>query len=472
MKKISLKIFIFILCLFLQINVSFSYSPKYEYKNIKGTDFSIGTLVDESYINSHHGKILVKTDSKEKVIATHFDSIKKIKINNHNIFACNNKNNLIHLYNEEGYFETFIANYLKNYHLINFTSLPENIDFKIDNGKDKYHRKSRKYIQIYIDKNNLIVSNDKSKIFNKETNYFQTNEHEYIKNKIFKNYKIANNKINANYQDIIEYKNIKKIEYSNNDDIINVLNSCNNIKEVYDYINKTTSFTFLKYPLQAVISGRSTIFIFDDKGNKINKITTWNSNDKLYHIDLISDENSLFEKFTKIDISFDTDNIIVEQDINQWKQLKNFYKGKEKSIKSKYKKGIIDKNRNIKVPIEYDDIIPLKNFSDEEIININDKNTKKLNIKYIGNNNADNLFIVKKGNKLGLINDRNEFLIDLGKNKINLENEIKKSKKILNRQNTKTEAINDVRDFINGLKLLCIVIGVSIYYLFSIPFIN
>ena len=93
-----------------------------------------------------------------------------------------------------------------------------------------------------------------------------------------------------------------------------------------------------------------------------------------------------------------TENIIVKQ------------KNSDRTIPEKW--GIIDKNNNIKVPFVYDLIIPI-NEKSHETVNI--KNGK-VYINYIQKNedkNNNNLYIVKKDSKYGVINDKNEVIVPI-----------------------------------------------------------
>ena len=152
--------------------------------------------------------------------------------------------------------------------------------------------------------------------------------------------------------------------------------------------------------------------IFFENGKQINKIS--DEYLSVYSPDYNMFINKVSNFYSNTGISYQNSNRII--------------------VKNKDKKWwIIDKNNKVKVPFEYDKILSIGNNVNEQIINADDKKAKQLIVKYMGQSREYNMFFAIKDNQIGVINDKNEILVDFEP----LKNPMDIDENILNKSVTK-----------------------------------
>ena len=225
--------------------------------------------------------------------------------------------------------------------------------------------------------------------------------------------KIENGKLIITYKDMdntvlseenknfINEKN-KKFSYKDKEKLSDSFeNGKINMHKLFSDLCSNKDFCFQNYPLNGIMyklvhNNTFNIWIIEN-GKAVEKIPDNYSN--VYPYSVYNDAIML-NKIIRNPLFYfpSNENIIVKQ------------KNSDRTIPEKW--GIIDKNNNIKVPFVYDLIIPI-NEKSHETVNI--KNGK-VYINYIQKNedkNNNNLYIVKKDSKYGVINDKNEIIVPI-----------------------------------------------------------
>lgn len=169
-----------------------------------------------------------------------------------------------------------------------------------------------------------------------------------------------------------------------------------NIQELYNKIEKETPYKFINYPQNFILAesksdGSGTVnLIFYENGKKTKVLYTE------YKDFYFSDINMFINQISDFNyngISYQNPNRIIAKNKNgKW--------------------GMIDKDNNVKVPFIYDKILSIGNNVNEKIVNIDDEQAEQLIVKYMGQSKEYNMFFAFKDNKIGVINDKNDILVD------------------------------------------------------------
>lgn len=187
----------------------------------------------------------------------------------------------------------------------------------------------------------------------------------------------------------IEYKNINLAQMTE----IPVIDSLNSL---YEFINNNTAFDLNNYPSDGMIETGNKLYLF--KNGQMQRLNGVYDDFKLIGTDLF------INRLTGLNLSFQQDDNIIVKHVSKW--------------------GIVNSTGGIKVPFIYDDIFPLSINIEENITNINDINAKKLELKYIGQESAKQIYIARTGRKYGVINDKNEILVPFEYIKYSEENDV------------------------------------------------
>ena len=353
-------------------------------------------------INSKYA-LIDKTANRE-VLPAIYDKIRKVKYDKKNIFIGETAN-YITLYSPDGLYDNFLRKYyLSNKYnsAVKFINYPEKavIVYKqnkkfgliaFENGilnitKPIYEKVSypdensivSRFLNIsYAPYDSIIVYSSYIKgqyKFETLKNIFSGGDVKYSISKIIFPKAEINEKIDVNETEMnVIYKNInfpeKKMIISDNKQE----NNKYSIEDIFSHINNTP-FTFKGYPHNFVLKTGYHLFVY-------------NNGEKSQIIKPCSDfqiQESLIRSLTGLDIDFDSNNIIAKH--SEW--------------------GIINGNNEIKVPFQYDLIIPLGSEVYEDII-INENQTV---IEYKGKRETG-LFLVKKGYGWGIINENNKIIV-------------------------------------------------------------
>ena len=429
---------VFFINLFIPLNVFAKTVIKY--KDVKNTDFQIVKKVD----NHEKSYGLIDKNTKREILPNIYMRIKVLKLGEKIIFTAN-AGEYFTLYSPDGLFKNYLEQYYKsnNYlQKIKFENYPAQgiIQYqkKVDKNKYKYGLivQNGDKIDVYKPNYNFKPFPDSNSIVSRMLNvtylpisyykwFIQGNDYIYTPVRINEEVNIdPNGTLTVKYKDIsiddkyfvinkwesYYLKDLKIKDLKNSKKYVNIkapdkraiekfVKNAKSMEEIYIYLNASTNFEFINYPKNALIHLNNGLYLFEN-GKKYlywddKKFNNWRFSDMSndYRDSFKLDRNLLINEITGLEISFqDSDNLIV------------------KNLQTK-KWGIIDKNENIKVPFEYDEIYAQGNNITEIISNIEDINAKKLYIRYEGKSNDYKLFLAKKGEYCGVINDKNEIIV-------------------------------------------------------------
>lgn len=392
---------------------------------------------------------LVAYDSYGFYNGSSFDyKIKKYKVNGKTIYIAKNEYDIV-FYSPDEFVSEILPKYYDFFDNIKFINYP-------NTGTIKYIIKSKKgfgsdfYTLASVNSNYVIlkkIDKERPRLYNCDFddknsiiynllnisytkipigNYFYFDE--TIPAFIDEEVKIENNKIYLTYKDIsfksyskpYTYPNIvsKKEKIYFPVGFYNYIHQLKNIQELFARIEKETPYKFINYPQDFMIINLSSNLtgcveiIFFENGKQINKIS--DEYLSVYSPDYNMFINKVSNFYSNTGISYQNSNRII--------------------VKNKDKKwGIIDKNNKVKVPFEYDKILSIGNNVNEQIINADDKKAKQLIVKYMGQSREYNMFFAIKDNQIGVINDKNEILVDFEP----LKNPMDIDENILNKSVTK-----------------------------------
>ncbi len=401
-----------------------------KYKDIKGTNLQIKSQFKTKW--------LVDKDTKENVLPTYYKKIKKVKYKN-NFFIRAEKEYpyIVSIYNPNGTFKNLIKTYYKTnnqYQNIKFENYPDNgiLIFKKKDDKQGIivikdnimHVTSPRY-NVHIPDNNSIIARmlnisfaphtaiilqDTDGYYKTLNNFYnsgiyshsklivepyQINEQIDIeKEKITVKYKdispLNENKIigyNENRKEFYLYNGSKYYNYENLKPITEPLEDyiaiIGNINKLYKIIKSSSTFDFQNYPETATIITNDNIYIFDEDKKYIIK----NNYEDIF----LFDKNLLINQITGLKISYQNIGNIIVKKSNKW--------------------GVVDKNKKVIIPFEYDEIYPVGDNITEKIENIDDYNASKLIINFIEKKETRELFFVKKSDNYGVIDLNNNIIV-------------------------------------------------------------
>ena len=228
-------------------------------------------------------------------------------------------------------------------------------------------------------------------------------------------------------------KTFKKIEYKNiNLAQMTQMPIIDSLSGLYEFINMNTAFKLNNYPLDGMMKIANKLYLF--KNGQMQRLKGIYDDFKLTGDDLY------INRLTGLNLSFQSDDNIIAKHGEKW--------------------GIVNSNGEIKVPFAYDEIYVLSANIEENISNIGDIDTQKLELDYISSETPETIYIARNGRKYGVINDNNEILVPFEYIKYSEDNDLNAVKsqigittqKELQRQNRK-EIIHSLPWFITSIIL-------------------
>lgn len=454
---------LFLFCLLFSCNITFAKIP--EQNNtiyLQGSNLKFVKKYDNVFDLIEYSS----KNNKKKVINKNY-KIKKKKKDNKLLYIAENEDTII-FYSDNSLFSNILPEYYNQYNNIKFLNYPNagTIKYKIPvtDKKDSFYYTFISIKDNYInmikpDKNNSFFwkyqnnYSDISSIMYKLLNISYENlpncgnfEQRYnIPALINEDVKVEDGKIYITYKNITfqKYPNLKKYINLNmqtaqvkqkkeklffmSSDLSEYLKKLENIQDLYNKIEEETPFKFIDYPqnFMLLIYGHPTYtLIFFENGQKTKEIA--GTYDNFYFQDrnmLINYTSHFYHLNSASCISYQNqDRIIAHKKGMKW--------------------GIIDNKNNEKVPFIYDKILPIGGNVEEEIINIDNRNTNQLIVKYMGKTKEYNLFFAIKDNQIGVIDDKNEIIVNF--EPIKLQADLEKSLYINTKKIKDNTAINDI----------------------------
>mgnify|MGYP006916111879 CR=1 FL=1 len=177
-------------------------------------------------------------------------------------------------------------------------------------------------------------------------------------------YSVFENIVYPEQNDIPFYKFVKSkgnITFSGN--LTNENIKLNTLKEMYDFFESNLNVEFVNYPDNIMFVSSDKLEVIDNEGKKVILYRGYDLNDK----------DSVFNNLTGLNASFQNSGFISVKKNDCW--------------------GVIDKNKNIIIPFEYNYIEPFN-------YNIREKITKlpggKLKSEYLGKTGDNGIFLARK----------------------------------------------------------------------------
>lgn len=373
----------------------------------------ISSLASDSHnyckiIKSGKKYSLVDKSTKETILPPEYNRINKFKYEDNIIYTAE-KNNSIVFYSPGGFYDNFLENYYSGFSNIKFENYPKNGSIiysqkfgqsetrygiiNVENGiititqpifakisfSDENSLIAKKLKISYAPLYDIIGYSGESNCFVRISDYLkETGLTGYCgkdlleKSNIYENIEIKNGMIYSRYENSIHPEekpilSINPVKSKGNITFDNNFGSgfikFSSVQELYDFFEKNLNAEFINYPENIMLLN----------GNKLEITENGESKTLLYRNFNLNGKNSLFNRLTGLNVSFQNpDNIIAEKN-NRW--------------------GVIDRNNNVIIPFEYNGIEPF-NFQILEKITVSEGG--KFKLEFIENKGDDGLFIARK----------------------------------------------------------------------------
>ncbi len=364
------------------------------------------TVLKAEKINSKYA--LVDKTANREILPAIYDKIRKVKYDK-KLIVIAEAADYITLYSPDGLYNDFLKKYYKSNKYnssVRFLNYPDNavIVYKqnkkygliaVENGilkitKPVYAKISypdensivSKFLNISFSPYDSIIAYTTyakgqynfltlQDIFEGKIGKYSKNAPVYTKTRVYEEIQTQNGLMDVSYKNIQPAE--KKIIIPEKTEI-KLNNRIYNPEQIYLIINNNTPYQTENYPINAAIKSGYHLYIYNNGAE--NEIVKPCSD---FYI-----QNSLLKELTGFDISFEYKNIIAKH--SEW--------------------GILNEKSEIKVPFQYDLIIPIGSEIYENIGN----NNGRIILEYQGQVNTG-LFLVKKGYGWAVINENNEIIV-------------------------------------------------------------